>query len=44
MTMGESLTAHIQTEDNYVDLLIKVMYGAKLCKFVGGILYDMFDQ
>ena len=43
VAMGESLTAHIRTNDNLADLLTKVMYGIKRRNLVSKILYDIFD-
>ena len=43
IAMGETLTTHVPTLDNYADLLTKVMYGQKHRQLVEGILYDMYD-
>jgi hypothetical protein len=42
--MGESLTGHIKTENNLVDLLTKVTFGSKRRRLVQGILHDIFDN
>ena len=41
--MGDTKTSHIFTHDNSSNLLTKVLYGAKRKKFVGKILYDIYD-
>ena len=43
VAMGESLTAHIRTENNLVDLLTKVLYGIKWRNLVSKVLYEIFD-
>jgi hypothetical protein len=42
--MGESLIAHIKSEDNLSDLMTKVTHGAKRRRLVGNILYDIYDD
>ena len=44
VAMGESLTAHIPSEENPADLLTKVLTGWKREYFVRGILYDIYDD
>jgi hypothetical protein len=44
VAMGESLTSHISTHDNYSDILTKVTYGQKRRNLVGGVLYDIYDD
>ena len=41
--MGDTKTSHIFTHDNSSNLLTKVLYGAKRKKFIGKILYDIYD-
>ena len=41
--MVETKNAHISAHDNSSDLLTKVLYGAKRKKFVGEIVYDIYD-
>ena len=43
VAMLDTKTSHISTHDNIYDLLTKVLYGAKRKKFVGKILYDIYD-
>ena len=45
--MKECLTSHIPTQENFADLLTKVLSGAKRQRLVRGILhyiYDDYDQ
>jgi hypothetical protein len=44
VAMGESQITHISTHDNLSDLMTKMTHGAKHCKLVGGILYNIFDN
>ncbi len=44
VAMGESLIAHIKSEDNLSDLMTKVTHGAKHHRLVGNILYDIYDD
>ena len=41
--MVDTKTVHISTHDNGSDLPTKVLYGANRKKFVGKILYDIYD-
>ncbi len=40
--MGESLTTHIEGDENPSDLLTKVLSGGKQRDFVISILHDMY--
>jgi hypothetical protein len=42
VAMGELLITHIDSEENYSDLMTKVTRGSKCCRLVGNILYDMY--
>lgn len=44
VAMGESLTGHIPTDENVADMLTKFLYGQKRRRFVGDILYDIYDD
>ena len=44
VAMGECLIAHVRTENNWADLLIKVFFGGKRRRLVGGILFDIYDD
>ena len=44
ITMGEALTSHIPTHQNYADLLTKVLYGQKRRNCVEGVMYDIYDD
>ena len=44
VAMGESLCAHVRSEDNYVDILTKVLTGQKQQDLVQWILYDIYDD
>ncbi len=41
--MGESLTAHIDGDENPADLLMKVICGGKRRYIVNNILHDMYN-
>ena len=43
IAMGETLTTHVPTLENYADLLTKVLYGQKCRRLVQGMLYDIYD-
>ena len=43
MAMGETLTGHIASENNYTDLLFKVLYGQKQRRLVDDIILDIYD-
>ncbi len=42
--MGEILTSHVQTENDFSDFMTKVTYGQKLRHLVGSILSDIYDD
>ena len=45
VAMGESLTAHINTIDNYADLATKMITNkSKRMHLVGGLLMDVYGQ
>ena len=44
MAMGELLCAHVCSEDNYADILTKVLTGQKQWDLVQPILYDIYDD
>ena len=44
VAMGESLCAHVRSEDNYADLMTKVLTGQKRRDLVRRILYDVHDD
>jgi hypothetical protein len=44
VAMGESLTAHIRSEDNPADLMTKLLFGQKRRSCVDQILYDIYDS
>ena len=44
VAMGECLIAHVRTENNWADLLTKVLFGRKRRRLVGGILFDIYDN
>jgi hypothetical protein len=41
VAMGEILTSHVQTENNFSDFMMKVTYGQKQHHLVGSILFDI---
>ena len=43
VAMGESLVAHVRSEDNLADLLTKIITGEKRKGFVRQILMDIYD-
>ncbi len=42
--MGESLVTHIETANNYADLMTKVLYGGRRRFLVSGLLNDIYDE
>jgi hypothetical protein len=44
VAMGKSLIAHIQTQFNLADFLIKVTNGATCRRLVGNVLFDIYDD
>ena len=43
VAMGESLTAHVPTNDNLADVATKVLFGEKRRHLVRKLLYDLYD-
>ena len=44
VTMGESLTAHIGTNENVGNLATEVLYGQKRQYMVSQLLYNIYDD
>ena len=44
VAMGESQVTHISTQDNYADLMTKVLYGRRRKFLVAGLLNDIYDD
>ena len=44
VAMGESITAHIGTNENITYLATKVLYGGKRNHMVRNILYNIYDD
>ena len=44
VAMGESWVTHISTQDNYADLMTKVLYGRRRKFLVAGLLNDIYDD
>ena len=44
VAMGESAITHLRSDQNSADLMTKVTSGAKRCRLVSGILYDIYDD
>ena len=44
MAMGESAVTHIRTEDNYADLMTKVLYVGRSRYLVSGLMNDIYDD
>ncbi len=44
VVMGEILTSHVQTENNFSDFMTKVTYGQKWCHLVGSVLLYIHDD
>ncbi len=44
VAMGEILTSHVRTENNFSDFMTKVTYGQKWRHLVGSILFDIYDD
>jgi hypothetical protein len=44
VAMGEMLTTHCKTNDNYADLLTKVLYGGKRQTMVEYVMRDIYDR
>ncbi len=44
VAMGEILTSHVQTENNFSDFMTKVTYGQKRRHLVGSVLFDIYND
>jgi hypothetical protein len=44
VAMGEILTSHVRTENNFSDFMTKMTYGQKRCHLVGSVLFDIYDD
>jgi hypothetical protein len=44
VAMGEILTSHVQTKNNFSDLMTKVTYRQKRRHMVGSVLFDIYDD
>jgi hypothetical protein len=44
VAMGEILTSHVPTKNNFSDFMTKVTYGQKWHHLVGSILFDIYDD
>jgi hypothetical protein len=44
VAMGEILTSHVQTKNNFSDFMMKVTYGQKQHHLVGSVLSDIYDD
>ena len=44
VAIGESFRSHIPTNDNFSDLMTKVLAGQMRQNHVGNILYDIYDE
>jgi hypothetical protein len=44
VAMGETLPMHIRTGENLADFLTKTTSGAKRCKLVSGVVYDIYND
>jgi hypothetical protein len=42
--MGEILTDHVGTNDNWSDFMTKGTYGQKRCHLVGSVLHNIYDD
>jgi hypothetical protein len=42
--MGEILTSHVRTENNFSGFMTKVTYGRKRRHLVGSVLFDIYDD
>jgi hypothetical protein len=42
--MGESLTTHVNSEENLSDLMTKVTHGSKCRQLLGNILHDIYND
>jgi hypothetical protein len=44
VAMGEILTSHVRTKNNFSDFMTKVTYGRKRRHLVGSVLFDIYDD
>jgi hypothetical protein len=44
VAMGEILTSHVRTKNNFSDLMTKVTYGQKERHLEGFVLFDIYDD
>ncbi len=44
VAMGEILTSHVRTENNFSDFMTKVTYRRKRRHLVGSIIFDIYDD
>jgi hypothetical protein len=44
VAMGEILTSHVRTENNFSDFMTKVTYGRKRHHLLGSVLFDIYDD
>ena len=44
VTMGEILTSHVWTENNFSDFMTKVTYGQKRHHLMSSVLFDICDD
>ncbi len=44
VAMGEILTSHVWTKNNFPDFMTKVTYGQKWRHLVGSVLFDIYDD
>ncbi len=44
VAMGDILTSHVRTENNFSDFMMKVTYGQKRHHLVGFVLSDIYDD
>jgi hypothetical protein len=44
VVMGEILTSHVRTENNFSDFMTKVTYGRKRHHLVCSVLFDIYDD
>jgi hypothetical protein len=42
--MGEKLTSHVWTANNFSNFMMKVTYGQKWHHSVGSVLFDIYDD
>ncbi len=44
VAMGEILTSHVRTKNNFSDFMTKVTYGQKRRHLLGSVLFDIYDD